>query len=67
MAQEGEQEALVETAGVLVSCLSSPEGCVTVPGLSEDLFVLTLGTSIAGGAVFGFALRQDTNEQVRCS
>lgn len=65
MAQEGEQTALVETAGILVSCLSSPEGCIRVPGLSDDLFFLTLGTSAVGGAVFGFALRQETTEQVR--
>jgi len=54
VAQEGEQTALVETAGILVSCLSSPEGCFRVPGLSDDLFFLTVGTSVAGGAVFGF-------------
>lgn len=36
-------------------CLEKPDGCKVVPGLPQNQFYFTLGTSVAGGIVLGFA------------
>ncbi|KAH7289406.1 hypothetical protein KP509_30G000100 [Ceratopteris richardii] len=65
--QEGEGEALVSTVGAIRECLHRPEGCKNVPGLTSDLYFLTLATSIAGGCVFGFAARLPPQGRVEAS
>eukprot|EP00850_Spirogloea_muscicola_P011342 SM000070S21308 [mRNA] locus=s70:281202:285583:+ [translate_table: standard] len=55
--EEGETQPVIRVSEALQECLSKDEGCQNVPGVTEDLYFLTLATSIAGGAVFGFAAR----------
>ncbi|GLJ43889.1 hypothetical protein SUGI_0914860 [Cryptomeria japonica] len=57
VSDEGYQTALLNTIDAIKQCLVKEDGCNTVPGLTDDLYFLTLATSMAGGAVFGFAAR----------
>ena len=50
----GEDRAIIETVDALETCLRQG-GCVVVPGLPQEQWVLTLVTSIVGGLVCGFA------------
>ncbi len=54
---QGESAAVLNTTDALVECLEKPGGCAVVPGLPEDQYKLTLGTSILGGLVAGYASR----------
>lgn len=65
--QEGEGEALTSTVQAIQECLRRPEGCKNVPGLTDDLYYLTLVTSIVGGCVFGFAARLPPSGRVEAS
>lgn len=65
--QEGEGAALMSTVQAIDECLRRPEGCKSVPGLTNDLYYLTLGTSFAGGCVFGFAARLPPSGRVEAS
>lgn len=65
--QEGEGVALMSTVQAIQECLSRPEGCKSVPGLTNDLYYLTLVTSIVGGCVFGFAARLPPSGRVEAS
>eukprot|EP00897_Mesotaenium_endlicherianum_P010095 jgi/Mesen1/9113/ME000058S08600 len=67
VAQEGDVEALLSTTNALCVCLAKPDGCRNVPGLVDDLYYLTLATSIAGGAVFGFGARVPPSGRVSAS
>lgn len=53
--EQGEFSALTNIVGAMEECLEKPEGCKVVPGLPENQYYFTLGTSIAGGLVLGFA------------
>ena len=44
-------------------CLTRPEGCGVVPGLSTDQFLATLWVSLAGGVVLGFSSKLDAGRQ----
>ncbi|GBG75637.1 hypothetical protein CBR_g20266 [Chara braunii] len=55
--EEGEQRALLQAVDAIRDCLQREKGCRFVPGVTDDLYILTLATSIVGGAVFGFAAR----------
>ena len=48
---------MLNTADALAECLEKRGGCAVVPGLPEDQYKLTLGTSILGGLVAGYASR----------
>ena len=48
---------MLNTVDALVDCLERPGGCAVVPGLPADQYNLTLGTSILGGLVAGYASR----------
>ncbi|MCO5608275.1 hypothetical protein L7F22_062481 [Adiantum nelumboides] len=65
--QEGEGEALTRTVQAIRECLQRSEGCKNVPGLTNDLYYLTLATSIVGGCVFGFAARLPPSGRVEAS
>ncbi|KAI5074835.1 hypothetical protein GOP47_0010796 [Adiantum capillus-veneris] len=65
--QEGEGAALTLTVKAIRECLQRPEGCKNVPGLTDDLYYLTLATSIVGGCVFGFAARLPPSGRVEAS
>ncbi|CAI5471269.1 unnamed protein product [Closterium sp. Yama58-4] len=65
--QEGESEALTRSVDAIRTCLAEPNGCLKVPGLVDDLYFLTLGVSIAAGAVFGFSARLPPQGQVEAS
>lgn len=57
VSEEGYEAALLNTIDAIKQCIVREEGCNNVPGLTDDLYFLTLATSIAGGCVFGFAAR----------
>ncbi|CAI5937268.1 unnamed protein product [Closterium sp. NIES-65] len=65
--QEGESEALTRSVDAIRTCLAEPNGCLKVPGLVDDLYFLTLGVSVAAGAVFGFSARLPPQGQVEAS
>ncbi|CAI5477182.1 unnamed protein product [Closterium sp. Yama58-4] len=65
--QEGESEALTRSVDAIRTCLTEPNGCLKVPGLVDDLYFLTLGVSVAAGAVFGFSARLPPHGQVEAS
>ncbi|KAJ7281234.1 hypothetical protein O6H91_Y363000 [Diphasiastrum complanatum] len=65
--QEGEAETLLVTLDALKQCLTAEGGCTNVPGLTNDLYFLTLATSIVGGCVFGFAARLPPSGRVQFS
>lgn len=67
VAQEGEARALLSATGVLNDCLTRPGGCRSVPGLTDDLYFLTLSTSIAAGCVVGFASRIPPSGRISAS
>lgn len=50
----GENGAILEALGSIETCLRR-NGCVVVPGLPQEQWVLTLVTSIVGGVISGFA------------
>jgi energy-converting hydrogenase Eha subunit A len=52
--ENGENNAIVESLETVKRCLSDG-GCLVVPGLPKEQWILTLITSIVGGIVFGFA------------
>lgn len=52
--ENGENNAIVNTVHTVESCLLQG-GCLVVPGLPKEQWILTLVTSIVGGVVFGLA------------
>jgi TPM domain len=54
VAENGEDEAIIQTIQTLELCLRRG-GCNVVPGLPREQWVLTLVSSIVGGLVAGFA------------
>lgn len=52
--ENGEGASIVEALGSIETCIRQG-GCNVVPGLPREQWILTLITSILGGAVFGFA------------
>lgn len=59
----GEDQAILSAIDSLKLCLSQG-GCRVVPGLPREQWILTLVTSIVGGAVFGFAAQPRKEGQV---
>ncbi len=54
VAENGEDEAIIQTIQTLELCLRRG-GCNVVPGLPREQWILTLVSSIVGGLVAGFA------------
>jgi TPM domain len=54
VAENGEDEAIIQTIQTLELCLRKG-GCSVVPGLPQEQWVLTFITSAVGGIVAGFA------------
>ncbi|CAN1211846.1 TPM domain-containing protein [Tumidithrix helvetica PCC 7403] len=52
--EHGYDQSILASLGAIQTCLER-EGCVVVPGLPQEQWILTLLTSILGGLVFGFA------------
>jgi energy-converting hydrogenase Eha subunit A len=52
--ENGENNAIVESLDVVENCLTNG-GCLVVPGLPREQWILTLITSLVGGVVCGLA------------
>lgn len=52
--EQGEAQSIIQSLESVKTCLAQG-GCNVVPGLPREQWILTLVTSIVGGAVFGFA------------
>jgi hypothetical protein len=52
--ENGGDQSILQALGSVETCLKQG-GCAVVPGLPREQWILTLITSIVGGAVFGFA------------
>ncbi|MGQ9866566.1 MAG: TPM domain-containing protein [Pseudanabaenaceae cyanobacterium] len=52
--EEGYDRSILAAVAAIAGCLER-NGCAVVPGLPQEQWVLTLMTSIVGGAIFGFA------------
>lgn len=52
--ENGENNSIVTALGTIKSCLADG-GCLVVPGLPQEQWILTLITSVVGGVIFGLA------------
>jgi TPM domain len=52
--EQGQDQAILASISAISTCLDQ-DGCLVVPGLPQEQWVLTLLTSILGGLIFGFA------------
>lgn len=52
--EHGENNSIVEALTTVKGCLANG-GCLVVPGLPQEQWILTLITSIVGGVIFGLA------------
>lgn len=52
--ERGQDQSVLSSVKAITSCLEQ-DGCVVVPGLPQEQWLLTLMTSIVGGIIFGFA------------
>jgi hypothetical protein len=50
----GQDQSILSSVNTIMTCLEQ-NGCLVVPGLPQEQWLLTLMTSILGGLVFGFA------------
>jgi energy-converting hydrogenase Eha subunit A len=50
----GEDASILEALGSIKTCIRQ-NGCLVVPGLPREQWILTLITSVVGGVIFGFA------------
>lgn len=50
----GQDQSIMSAVTTIMTCLEQ-DGCLVVPGLPQEQWLLTLATSILGGLVFGFA------------
>ncbi len=59
----GENNAIVESLETVKTCLLNG-GCLVVPGLPPEQWILTLITSVVGGVIFGLAALPRKKDQV---
>ena len=52
--EQGHAQSILSAIDTIASCLEQ-DGCLVVPGIPQEQWVLTLITSIVGGIIFGFA------------
>ncbi len=53
--ENGENRAITQALDTVKGCLVKEGGCLVVPGLPREQWILTLVTSILGGLIVGFA------------
>ncbi|MEB3311344.1 MAG: TPM domain-containing protein [Snowella sp.] len=53
--ENGENRAITQALDTVKGCLVKEGGCLVVPGLPREQWILTLVTSIVGGVIVGFA------------
>lgn len=53
--EHGENQAIAEALDTAKLCLTREGGCIVVPGLPREQWILTLVSSIVGGIICGFA------------
>ena len=51
----GENQAIAEALETAKGCLVKEDGCIVVPGLPREQWILTLVSSVLGGIICGFA------------
>lgn len=61
--EHGENNAIVTTIETVEKCLADG-GCLVVPGLPQEQWILTLVTSVVGGVIFGLAALPRKKNQV---
>ncbi|MBV6623845.1 MAG: TPM domain-containing protein [Rivularia sp. (in: Bacteria)] len=61
--EKGEDQAIIQALHTVENCLRQG-GCNVVPGLPREQWILTLITSVIGGAVCGFAAQPREEGQV---
>jgi TPM domain len=61
--EQGEDQAIIQALESVETCLRQ-QGCLAVPGLPREQWILTLLTSTLGGVIFGFAARPRRSGQV---
>ena len=52
--EQGYSQSILSSVDAIATCLDQ-DGCIAVPGIPQEQWVLTLITSIVGGVIFGFA------------
>jgi hypothetical protein len=52
--EQGHNQSILSSIDAIATCLDQ-DGCIAVPGIPQEQWVLTLITSIVGGVIFGFA------------
>jgi TPM domain len=52
--EKGPDQAILSSVNAIIGCFEK-DGCLVVPGLPQEQWLLTLVTSILGGIIFGFA------------
>jgi energy-converting hydrogenase Eha subunit A len=61
--EQGEDQAILQALESVKGCLLKG-GCVVVPGLPREQWILTLVTSVIGGIICGFAAQPRSEKQV---
>ena len=56
--------AITNALDTVKTCLVKENGCIAVPGLPREQWLLTLISSVVGGIIFGFAARPRKENQV---
>lgn len=51
--RQGEAAALLNSLDAVSECFTKPEGCVVVPGLTDDQYYFSLVISVSAGVVAG--------------
>ena len=52
--EQGYSQSILASIDAIATCLEQ-DGCIAVPGIPQEQWILTLITSIVGGIIFGFA------------
>lgn len=52
--EQGYSQSILSSIDAIATCLDQ-DGCIAVPGIPQEQWILTLITSIVGGIIFGFA------------
>ena len=60
----GENVAIADALETAKTCLTREGGCIVVPGLPREQWILTLISSILGGVICGFAAVPRKEDQV---
>lgn len=61
--EHGENNAIAKALDVVQQCVTKEGGCIVVPGLPREQWILTLVSSIVGGVICGFAAIPRSNSK----